>query len=134
MLLVAATVAARGLRARPGGVEIGVMLGVVTVYFMALARMSFPERSHLIEYGVVAVLIHAALSERAGRGRRVPAPALLAVAATALVGALDEAIQVFLPSRVFDPIDILFNTLAAAMAVASSAALGWARRWTARRP
>ena len=133
MLLVGATVLLRGLQVRPGGAEIGVMLGVVTVYFMALARMSFPERSHLIEYGVVAVFVYAALSERARQDRRVPVPALLAVVATALVGAVDELIQVFLPSRVFDPVDILFNTLAAAMAVAASAALGWARRWTERR-
>ncbi len=33
----------------------------------------------------------------------------------------------FLPSRVFDPEDILFNVLAAVMAVAASVALGWAR-------
>ena len=133
MVLVAATVLTRGLHARPGGAEIGVMLGVVTVYFMVLARMSFPERSHLIEYGVVAVFAYAALTERASQGRRVPMPALLAIAATALAGAVDELIQVFLPSRVFDPLDILFNTLAAAMAVAASAALGWARGWTERR-
>ncbi len=35
--------------------------------------------------------------------------------------------SMFLPSRVFDPEDILFNVLAAVMAVAASVALGWAR-------
>ena len=45
---------------------------------------------------------------------------------------LDEGIQAFLPSRVFDPQDMLFNVLAAAMAVAAGAALAWARRWTSR--
>jgi len=31
-------------------------------------------------------------------------------------------------SRVFDPVDIGFNALAALMAVAAAAALGWAHR------
>ena len=91
--------------------------------------MSIPtERSHLIEYGVVALFVHEALTERASHGRRVPAPALLAVLATALAGVLDECIQLFLPSRVFDPLDMLFNVLAAAMAVTASISLRWARR------
>jgi len=45
-----------------------------------------------------------------------------------LIGVLDECIQAFLPNRVFDPLDILFNALAAVMAVVASAALTWARR------
>lgn len=129
MLLVGATIVALALKTRPGGVEIGVALGVACSYFMVLFRMAVPEeRSHLIEYSVVAALIYAALRERANQGRRVPMPALLAVLATALVGVIDECIQVMIPSRVFDPQDILFNVLAAVMAVAASAALGWARR------
>ena len=129
-LLVLATIVTHGLKARPGGVEIGVALGVAAAYLMVFVRMGIPvaERTHLIEYGVVAVFIYAALMERASQGRRVPTPALLAVLVTALVGTLDECIQAFLPSRVFDPRDILFNVLAAVMAVAASAALGWARR------
>lgn len=133
MLLVGLTVLTQGLKARPRGAEIGVALGVAVVYFMVFFRMSIPERSHLIEYGVVAVFIYEALAERASHGRRVPVPALLAVLATSLVGVLDECIQAILPSRVFDPRDILFNVLAGAMAVAAMLALGWARRWKARR-
>jgi hypothetical protein len=41
---------------------------------------------------------------------------------------LDEDILAFLPSRVFDPMDILFYVLAAVIAAAASVALGWARR------
>ena len=129
MLLVGATVVTQGLKTRPGGAEIAVALGVAVTYLLVALRMSIAtERSHLIEYGVVAVFIYEALTERASQGRRVPVPALLAVLATSLVGVLDECIQAFLPSRVFDPVDILFNVLAAVMAVVASAALGWARR------
>lgn len=130
MVLVGGTVIVLGLKRRPGGLEIGVALGVATAYYMVLLRMALPEeRTHLIEYGVVAVLVHEALKERTRGSRHVPVPALLAVLAASAVGAVDEVIQAFLPTRVFDPEDILFNVLAAVMAVGSSAALSWARRW-----
>ncbi len=127
MLLVGATVVTQGLKARPGGAEIGVALGVAVVYLMVLFRMTIPERSHLIEYGVVAVFIYEALAERAAQGRRVPVPAVLAVLATSLVGMLDEFIQLFLPNRVFDPLDMVFNFLAAAMVITARWTLEWVR-------
>jgi len=129
MLLIIAAIVTQALKTRAGGAEIGVALGVVAVYLMLFARMAIPEeRTHLIEYSVVAVFIFEALKERMSQGHRVPVPALLAVFVTALIGVLDECIQAFLPSRVFDPRDILFNVLAGLMAVTASVALGWARR------
>ena len=128
-LLVLATVVTSGLRRRPGGAEVFVALGVAAAYLLVFVRMAIPtERSHVVEYGVVAVLVHEALSERALGGRRVPVPAVLAVVVTTLVGAVDEGLQAFLPSRVFDPVDMLFNALAALLAVGASVALAWARR------
>ena len=65
------------------------------------------ERTHLFEYGIVAVLIYQALSERAGNGRRVRAPALLALVATILLGWLDEGLQALIPNRVYDNFDVV---------------------------
>ncbi|MDH3603415.1 MAG: hypothetical protein OEU26_27700 [Candidatus Tectomicrobia bacterium] len=65
--LVLATIMTQGLKTRPGGAEIGVALGVAAAYLMVFVRMAIPaaERTHLIEYGVMAVFIHEALTERA---------------------------------------------------------------------
>jgi len=39
-----------------------------------------------------------------------------------------EGIQRVLPRRVFDPIDLAFNALSAALAVVANTGLDWARR------
>ncbi len=129
-LLATAAIVGSGLKRRPGRLEIWATLGIAAVYGAALLRLfiSPAERTHLFEYGLVAVLICQALLERARNGRRVPAPAILAVAGTALLGLLDERIQAVLPIRFYDIRDVGFNALAGLMAVAASLALGRARR------
>ena len=135
LFLVVGAIAAQWVKKRPGWREIGVALGVALAYLMVWVRIdSWEERTHLIEYGIVAALIHQALLERVRNGRRVPAPAALTVAATALLGLLDEGIQVMLPSRVFDVRDVFFNALAGFMVIAARLAIapqqrpGW-RVW-----
>ncbi len=60
--------------------EIAVGVGIMAVYLMAWLRIgSWAERTHLFEYGLVAALVHEALLERRENGRRVPAPAVLAL-------------------------------------------------------
>ncbi len=87
MFLVGATIVTQGVKARVGGAEIAVALGVTAAYLMVFFRMAIAEeRTHLIEYGVVGVFIYEALTERANHGRRVPLPPLLAVLATAALG------------------------------------------------
>ena len=51
------------------------------------------------------------------------------MAATVLLGWLDEGIQWLLPNRVYDIRDVGFNALAAVMAVGASLALSRARQW-----
>ena len=131
MMLVGATIISRGLQIQLTGLNLSIALGVVATYVLVFVRFTTTEeRSHLIEYGVIAAFIHEALEERAKQGKRVPFPSFLAVVVTALIGVLDELIQHFIPNRVFDPVDILFNTMAAALAVAAIAALGWAQKRT----
>lgn len=134
-LLVLAAVVIYGATMRPGGREIFVVVGLAAVYVLLITRLTSPvERSHLMEYGVVAVLVYAALLERRSNGKPVPVPGLLAIGATAIIGTVDELIQWVLPNRVFDPIDIVFNIGAAAMAVAASGLILWVRRRRADAP
>lgn len=135
LFLLGATILTLGLRVRPSGIEIAVMFGVAFAYLLLILRSTYlpEERTHLMEYGVVGVFIHAALAERAIQGRRVRLAPVLAVVLTAALGAVDEGIQWFLPDRVFDPVDMLFNLLAGATSVAAVVGLTWARRWTLRR-
>lgn len=73
MLLVGAAIVALALKTRPGGAEIGIGLGVAATFLLVFLRMAIPEeRTHLIEYGVVAMFSYEALKERASQGRRVP--------------------------------------------------------------
>jgi hypothetical protein len=129
-LLVIAAIAGSGWKRRPGQREVWVALGVTAVYGMVLIRffLSPEERTHLFEYGLVAALIFQALTERGHNGRRVPVPAALAVMMTALLGWIDEGIQIILPNRVYDIRDVGFNALAGLMAVAAIAAMERVRR------
>ena len=114
--------------------EIAVGLGILAVYLMAWLRIgSWAERTHLFEYALVAALVHEALLERKDNGRRVPFPAVLALIISIMLGGLDEGIQFLLPNRVFDPIDIAFNSLAATVIIVSRCVFRWAWRWVISR-
>jgi len=133
LLLLVVAIAGQSLKRRPSSSEIWVALGVTGVYLMAYLRIESPEeRTHLFEYGLVAVLIYEALTERLRHGRRVPSPAFLAVLVTVFLGWLDEGIQAILPNRFYDIRDVGFNALAAFMAIAASLTLAWVRRWSSK--
>ena len=80
------------------------------------------------EYSVLVIFIHKALIERAIQGKKIPKPALVAFLTAFAIGVLDEFTQLFLPSRVFDPIDILFNGFVAFMAIGASMVILWVRK------
>ena len=117
------------VKKRPGWSEIGVALGIALAYWLTILRIENPaERTHLIEYGVVAALIHMALLERTQNGREVVMPAAVAVGATALLGLLDEGIQFILPNRIFDWQDVFFNAFAGFMVIVARLALAPVKR------
>lgn len=127
--LILASIVIHGLKLVRNATGIGIVLGIAAVYLLVFMRMSSPiERSHLIEYGVVAMFIYESLKERTRNGHPVPVAGLITVLVTGLIGVVDECVQLLLPSRTFDYQDMLFNTLAAIMAVISCAALRWAGR------
>lgn len=135
LLLIVGAVVAAGVRAKLGGREIAVLLGIGAVYALVLVRMELPEeRTHLLEYGVVALFVYEALAERAKRKTGLRHVPLWAIALAACAGAIDECLQLALPQRVFDLRDILFNTLAATMAVGAKCAFEWARRRGGKAP
>lgn len=115
---------------RLGHAEFAVGAGILTVYLLAWLRLgSWEERSHLFEYALVAALIHEALLERRDNGHRVPVPALLALVIAISLGWIDEAVQSTLPNRVYDNIDVLFNSIAAAMIIGARWVVARARHW-----
>ena len=128
MLLTAVTILVYGLKLRPGGTELLVWLGFATVGILLIFRLGAPERSHLMEYGVLALFIYKALIERSN-ATALMLPALLALIVTSLLGAIDEGIQFLIPNRVFDTEDILFNCLAALLAIGGSLILYRLRKW-----
>lgn len=129
VLLLVAAIVVPWLKRRPGWSEIGVAIGIALAYWMTFLRIQNPaERTHLLEYGVVAALIHMALLERVNHGRSVPWPAALTVALTALLGLLDELIQAVLPSRFFDWQDVFFNAFAGFMVIVARLALAPVKR------
>ncbi|MEM7417340.1 MAG: VanZ family protein [Gemmatimonadota bacterium] len=128
MVLSGVVVLTEGWKVRPRGFEVGVALGIFVIYLMVFLRLAIPERSHLIEYGVIGVLLYESLHESKRAGRRVPVPALTAAVLATLIGVIDEVVQIFLPFRHFDWVDVLFNFMAACGAIDAMLVLRWARR------
>lgn len=101
------------------------------MYSIALARIALPEeRTHLIEYSVVGVLIYKALLERSKNEWPVWSPALLAILLTGTLGSIDEVVQIWHPTRTFDWRDLGFNWLAGILSVTAYKAIQWARMHT----
>lgn len=128
MIVIAATVILHGLITRPSIVEITIWLGLSAVYLMLYARLGFAERSHLFEYSILVIFIHMALEERKKQGKKIPMTALIAFLISFSIGILDEFIQIYIPNRVFDPVDIGFNGLASGMAIGGSMLISWVRK------
>lgn len=106
---------------------IWMVIGVLAVLVMASIRVGFTpaERTHLFEYGLIAVLIYEALFERKKQGIKITNPILVSILITTLLGVIDEVTQLLIPNRVFDWLDIGMNTLAALAAMLAVFLLKW---------
>lgn len=127
MLLAALAVLFHGLNVRPDKRELAIWFGIAAVYVMFVFRLGAPERSHMIEYSILAILIHKYLLTPPSYSQSLTKTALLAITISSLIGVLDECIQIFLPHRVFDYYDIVFNIMVSTMAVITSMVLHWGK-------
>jgi len=132
MLLVGTMLIIHAEKTKLSRVEFTLLLGIVAVYIMLFLRLRVSERSHPFEYSVLVIFINKALVERQKHGKYIPMPALFSLVLAFLIVVLDECIQIFLPNRVFDPLDILFNGFAVTMAICSSAAIAWVHKFINR--
>jgi len=125
----------QGLKTRPGGMDIAIATGLVIVLSMVVVRMGIPlvERTHLIEYGLLATFIFQALEERDQNNRKVPLIPLITIGATSFFGLVDEVIQALLPNRIFDIRDVGFNVIAAVIAVFFSLLMAQTQKWIHKR-
>ena len=129
MMLAGSAIIVHGLRTNSGKLEWVIMLGLGSVFGMLLLRLGLAERSHLIEYSVLTVFIHQAIIERFQDKYYYFILAGVAFVIAFGIGVVDELIQILLPNRVFDGVDILFNGMAAAFAVGSYLILTWVRNY-----
>ena len=126
--LVAVSALAHGIIRGKNLRELIVWICILVVYLMVFVRIEIPEeRTHLVEYGAVALLALEAFRERFRYKVNIKNPAILAILLTTCFAIIDECIQYFMPSRVFDPFDILFNFVAAFLSVSASESLAWIR-------
>jgi VanZ family protein len=90
---------------------------LMAAYTVLLIRFGqFPaERLHLLEYGMMAVLVHRALT--ADRDSRL-ADHGLALGLTILIGFGDETIQWILPQRFFELKDVGLNAVSGILGLA----------------
>lgn len=128
LLMVLTTVVLHGLKPMTSGKEMVLLIGMSAVFILFFLRLGLAERSHLVEYSVLAIFIFEALSERAIH-REGPKPIWLFSFLLAFgIGIVDECLQAVVPNRVFDIEDIVFNGLAVVMALAGSMLLAFIRR------
>jgi hypothetical protein len=131
---VVAVVVVTFLRRAGAGARTWSTLALAGAVYLAVALWLgiVQERIHLIEYGALALLLLAALRERAGAGPAMnpkpdatTSPATLAVAfgLASAAGVGDELIQGALPNRVGELRDVLLNALSAALALGAGSAL-----------
>lgn len=124
VLAVAAAIAVRRIRHRRwmrlGGCALAGLLIAVQVLAFARDRadVSAVERVHILEYGLLALLLYWALRPASEAGALV-----LAALGAMTVGVVDEIVQWTVPTRVGEMRDVLLNWLAAGTGLVAAVSL-----------
>jgi len=116
----------------PSRANLVILLGIAIAYGMFFLRLGLPERSHLLEYSLLAICVHEILVERARHGRALRPALIWAFIISFGIGCLDEGLQLILPERVFDWYDIAFNGFVVFIALAARGAIDGITRWRRR--
>ena len=127
MLMLGLAVVLQGWQTKPHVLEVIIWVGLIAVCGLFFLRLGLPERSHLIEYSALTIFILNALQERSKHKQLLASPYLATFFLTFPLSLLDELLQLFIPDRVFDPNDILFNGLAIGMTIGAISLLRWAK-------
>ena len=125
LILIASTIVYCGLYYNLSKFDLVVWLGMLGVAVMFFFRLGAAERSHIMEFSVLAIFLHLALVERSKHVKVIMHPSILSIMITVFIGVVDEGLQYFLPERVFDFYDIWFNVIAAVGAIGGVTALKW---------
>ena len=89
-------------------------LAVLVLAAAVLVRSGVPaaDRTHLFEYGLLALLLRESLAERIRAGGTVRFAGAWTLGAILLLGALDEGLQILMPDRVGSARDLMVDGLA----------------------
>ena len=134
-LLFAAGIAVRGWARGDRATELWLRSAVVIAAGMWIVRsgLSAADRTHVFEFGLIALVIDAALRERSSAGRSIRWPGVWAILMTASLGWLDEGVQALHPNRVYDLRDVGVDAAAAVLAVGLVRAIAFVAEWVHRR-
>ncbi len=93
---------------------------VVLAWAWLFMSLTLPEeRIHILQYGLLAILVRRALAWHTSEARQY----LGALLITAALGLGDELVQGILPTRVYDTRDVAINAVSATLALVASFAL-----------
>ncbi|MGC6422658.1 MAG: VanZ family protein [Flavobacteriaceae bacterium] len=129
MLLIGTSVLMGGLSLRDRWEIWALRLGLGAVFIMFLLRLSASERSHIIEYCILTYCVYKAFETRYKTAQEPKWVGLMTGLCCIAVGLIDEGVQYGLPQRVGSWEDVMFDSGAVVLTLATLALLKNARKW-----
>lgn len=129
-LIVSLVILISGFVRKQKPLEVMTGIGVATVGILVLLRAGtdLEHRTHLFEYGFLSLLIYLAMSERRRvKGSKLWVTSIVVWLSAAMLGMVDEVLQLAIPGRGFQWVDIGFNIGAATATVIFLAGVDFVR-------